>query len=105
VIGHLTLDLYAQIGVLIRQGVTADISCAFADCPRLRHQHHIRHLRVVGHGKAIAVVSICELLNESVNHHAKTIVQLERERMTMFASTTSSEARAASVGDRGQPVL
>jgi len=73
--------------VMIRQVVTVDISYAFADCLRLMHQHRIRHLPVVDHGKVTAVISIRDLLSESVNHHARIIAELERERMTMFMST------------------
>src|SRR5215469_5585450 len=77
----------AVADIMIRQVVTVDISYAFADCLRLMHQHRIRHLPVVDHGKVIAVVSIRDLLSESVSHHARIITQLERERMTMFTST------------------
>jgi len=73
--------------VMIREVITVDISYAFADCLRLMHQHRIRHLPVVDHGKVTTVVSIRDLLSESVNHHARIIAQLERERMTMFTST------------------
>ncbi len=73
--------------IMIREVVTVDISYAFADCLRLMHQHRIRHLPVVDHGKVTAVISIRDLLSESVNHHARVIAQLERERMTMFIST------------------
>ena len=59
----------------------------FADCLRLMHQHGIRHLPVVDSGKAVAVVSIRDLLGEAVAHHAKIIAELERERLTIFTST------------------
>jgi signal-transduction protein with cAMP-binding, CBS, and nucleotidyltransferase domain len=51
------------------------------------HQHGIRHLPVLRDGNPIAVVSIRDLLSESVAHHAKIISELERERLTMFTST------------------
>ena len=51
------------------------------------HQHGIRHLPVVDNGKAVAVVSIRDLLGEAVAHHAKIISELERERLTIFTST------------------
>lgn len=73
--------------IMIRQVVTVEHTHAFGDCLRLMHQHRIRHLPVVDQGKVIAVVSIRDLLSESVRHHAAIINQLERERMTMFMST------------------
>ncbi|WP_442896064.1 hypothetical protein [Bradyrhizobium sp. AZCC 2289] len=35
----------------------------------------------------VGVVSIRDLLREAVEHHAKIIGELERERMTMLTST------------------
>ena len=51
------------------------------------HQHGIRHLPVVAGSRAVAVVSIRDLLSEAVAHHAKIIAELERERLTIFTST------------------
>ena len=72
---------------MIRDVVSVDLTHTFADCLRLMHQHGIRHLPVVDDGKAIAVVSIRDLLSEAVAHHAKVIAELERERLTIFTST------------------
>ena len=72
---------------MVRDVVTVDLSHKFAECLKLMHQHAIRHLPVIDGGKVIAVVSIRDLLNEAVTHHARVIAQLERERMTMFLST------------------
>ena len=72
---------------MIRDVVSVDLKHTFADCLRLMHQHGIRHLPVVENGKAIAVVSIRDLLSEAVAHHAKVIAELERERLTIFTST------------------
>jgi CBS domain-containing protein len=73
--------------VMVRNVVTVDLTYTFADCLRLMHQHRIRHLPVIDNGKAIAVVSIRDLLSEAVAHHARIIAELERERMTVFTST------------------
>jgi CBS domain-containing protein len=73
--------------IMIRKVVTVDLGQTFADCLRLMHQHTIRHLPVVDAGKAVAVISIRDLLSEAVAHHAKIIAELERERMTIFTST------------------
>ena len=51
------------------------------------HQHNIRHLPVVDNGTPITVISIRDLLTEAVEHHAKVIAELERERLTIFTST------------------
>jgi signal-transduction protein with cAMP-binding, CBS, and nucleotidyltransferase domain len=51
------------------------------------HQHGIRHLPVVENDKPITVISIRDLLAEAVQHHAKIIDELERERLTMLVST------------------
>ena len=58
-----------------------------ADCVRLMHEHGVRHLPVTENGVAIGVVSIRDLLRETVAHHARVIGELERERLTMFTST------------------
>jgi len=71
---------------MVRNAVTADLSHTFADCLRIMHQNHIRHLPVVDSDKVIAVISIRDLMSEAVAHHAKIIDQLERERLTMFTS-------------------
>jgi CBS domain-containing protein len=72
--------------IMVRDVVTASPAHTFADCLRLMHGGSIRHLPVVDGGKVIAVVSIRDLLNEAVTHHAKIIAELERERMTIFTS-------------------
>jgi hypothetical protein len=51
------------------------------------HQHRVRHLPVLERGKAVAVVSIRDLLGEAVAHHARIIAELERERLMIFTST------------------
>jgi len=73
--------------LMVREVVTVDPTHKFGDCLRLMHQHGIRHLPVVENGKPIAVVSIRDLLAESVAHHAKIIASLERERLESFVST------------------
>ena len=73
--------------VMVRDVVKVDIASTFADCLKLMHSHHIRHLPVIENGAAIGVVSIRDLLSEAVAHHAKIIGELERERLTMFTST------------------
>jgi signal-transduction protein with cAMP-binding, CBS, and nucleotidyltransferase domain len=72
--------------IMVRAVVTVDLAQKFADCLRLMHQHRIRHLPVVSGGKVTAVVSIRDLLSEAVQHHAKVIADLERERLTFFTS-------------------
>jgi signal-transduction protein with cAMP-binding, CBS, and nucleotidyltransferase domain len=73
--------------IMIRDVVKADIGNTFADCLKLMHSHHIRHLPVMENGVAIGVISIRDLLSEAVAHHAKVIGELERERLTMLTST------------------
>jgi predicted transcriptional regulator len=51
------------------------------------HAHGIRHLPVLDKDKVVAVISVRDLLREAVEHHAKVISELERERMTMLTST------------------
>ena len=72
---------------MVRNVVTVDFSHKFADCRRLMDQHSIRHLVVMDSGKAVAVISIRDLLGEAVTHHEKIIGELERERLTTFTST------------------
>ena len=73
--------------VMAREVVTADLTHTFADCLRLMHRHGIRHLPVTDGGKVVAVVSVRDLMSEAVDHHAKIIATLERERLTIFTST------------------
>jgi len=73
--------------IMVRDVVKADLTHTFADCLRLMHTHRIRHLPVVDNGTAIDVISVRDLLNEAVTHHAKVISELERERMMMLTST------------------
>jgi CBS domain-containing protein len=72
---------------MVRTVVTANRTDTFVDCLKLMHKHGIRHLPVVEKGTVIGVISIRDLLREAVEHHAKVIGELERERMTMFTST------------------
>jgi CBS domain-containing protein len=72
--------------IMVRDVVKVSLSDMFADCLRLMHTHGIRHLPVVSNGKAIGVISVRDLLRETVEHHAKVIDELERERMTMLTS-------------------
>ena len=73
--------------VMVREVVKADIHDTFADCMKLMHEHRVRHLPVIDDGKAVAVISVRDLLSEAVAHHARVIGALERERMTMLTST------------------
>jgi predicted transcriptional regulator len=81
------LDATPVSDIMVRNVVTVDFTRKFADCLRLMHDHAIRHLPVIDGGAVVAVVSIRDLLSEAVNHHAKIIRELERERMTMTIST------------------
>lgn len=73
--------------VMVRNIVTIELAHSFAESMRLMHTHHVRHLPVVRGGKVIAVVSVRDLMGETVEHHRKVIDELERERMTMLTST------------------
>jgi CBS domain-containing protein len=73
--------------IMVRNVVTVDIAKTFADCLKLMHLHNVRHLPVVENDSPITVISIRDLLAEAVEHHAKVISELERERMTMLTST------------------
>jgi signal-transduction protein with cAMP-binding, CBS, and nucleotidyltransferase domain len=73
--------------IMVRDVIKTDLTHTYADCLRLMHAHGIRHLPVVENDTAIGVVSIRDLLREAVEHQAKVIGALERERMTMLTST------------------
>ena len=72
--------------IMVRDVIKVDVTDTFGDCVRLMHQHRIRHLPVTEIGVPIGVVSIRDLLRETVAHHAKVIGELERERLAMFTS-------------------
>lgn len=73
--------------IMSREVVTTDIEAKFGDCMRLMNKHHIRHLPVLDAGRVICVISIMDVLREAVAHHEKVIMELERERMSIFNST------------------
>jgi signal-transduction protein with cAMP-binding, CBS, and nucleotidyltransferase domain len=72
--------------VMTRDVVTVELDRTFLDCLRLMHRHRIRHLPVIVNQGPVAVISIRDLLSESVRHHEKIIDELERERLTVFTS-------------------
>jgi CBS domain-containing protein len=73
--------------IMVKNVVTVGIEDSFAECLRLMHVHGIRHLPVLTKGRLVGVASIRDLLREAVEHHARIIGELERERMTMVTST------------------
>jgi signal-transduction protein with cAMP-binding, CBS, and nucleotidyltransferase domain len=87
VVANRSPEMTPVADVMTPEVVTVDIRHAFADCLRLMHQHGIRHLPVVDNDKAVAVISVRDLLSEAVSHHEKIITELERERLTIFTST------------------
>ena len=80
------LEMTPVADIMIRDVVTVELDRTFLDCLRLMHRHRIRHLPVVANGKPVAVISIRDLLSESVKHHEKIIDELERERPNVFTS-------------------
>src|SRR4029077_8787662 len=73
--------------IMVRDVIKVDLAKTFVDCLKLMHLHSIRHLPVVENDTPITVISIRDLLAEAVEHHAKVISDLERERLTMLTST------------------
>ena len=80
-------ELTPVADIMVRDVIKVDVAKTFADCLTLMHLHGIRHLPVVENDTPITVISIRDLLAEAVEHHAKVIGELERERMTMLTST------------------
>ena len=80
-------ELTPVADIMVREVITIDPAKTFADCLKLMHLHNVRHLPVVENGTPITVISIRDLLAEAVEHHAKVISDLERERLTMLTST------------------
>ena len=87
IVANRSPDTTPVADVMTRDVVTVELDHAFADCLRLMHRHGIRHLPVVANKKAVAVVSIRDLLSEAVKHHEQKINGLELERLTIFTST------------------
>jgi CBS domain-containing protein len=75
------------VDIMVRDVIKADIASTFAECLKLMHEHRIRHLPVVENGAPVGVISVRDLLSETVAHHIKVIGELERERMMMTTST------------------
>ena len=86
VVANKPLETTHVADVMTRNVVTVELDRVFLDCLRLMHQHRIRHLPVVDNKRPVAVVSIRDLLSESVQHHEKIIDELERERLNVFTS-------------------
>ena len=82
-----TPELTPVADIMVREVITIDLAKTFADCLKLMHLHNVRHLPVVENGTPITVISVRDLLAEAVQHHARVIEELERERMTVFTST------------------
>jgi len=80
-------DVTPIADVMVRNVVTVDLSGTFADCLKLMHEHRIRHLPVTDKDVVVAVISIRDLLSEAIAHHARTIGELQRERLSMTIST------------------
>ena len=80
-------ELTPVADIMVRDVIKVDLATTFAECLKLMHLHGIRHLPVVENDTPITVISIRDLLAEAVQHHAKIIGELERERMTMLTST------------------
>ena len=73
--------------IMVRNVVKVNLTDTFAECLRLMHGHGIRHLPVVDKDRVVGVISVRDLLRETVEHHTRIISELERERMTMLTST------------------
>jgi CBS domain-containing protein len=73
--------------IMVRNVVKASPTDTFVDCLKQMHKHGVRHLPVVEKDSVVGVISIRDLLREAVEHHARIIGELERERMTMLTST------------------
>jgi signal-transduction protein with cAMP-binding, CBS, and nucleotidyltransferase domain len=73
--------------IMVRDVVTANPRHTFVDCLKLMHTHGVRHLPIVDNEKVVGVISVRDLLREAVEHHARVISELERERMMMTTST------------------
>jgi len=80
-------ELTPVADIMVQDVITVDLAKTFADCLKLMHLHRIRHLPVVENDTPITVISIRDLLAEAVEHHARIIGELERERLTMLVST------------------
>lgn len=46
-------------------------------CMNLMTERHIRHLPVVDHGKVLGMISVSDLVKNTLNEHKQTIEQLE----------------------------
>src|SRR3954447_12720393 len=55
--------------IMVRNVVKADIANNFADCLKLMHEHQVRHLPVMENSVVVGVISIRDLLSETVAHH------------------------------------
>jgi CBS domain-containing protein len=73
--------------IMVRDVISVEVGESFAHCLGLMHRQGIRHLPVTEKGRLVAVLSIRDLMAEAVNHHARIISELERERLTIFTST------------------
>ena len=69
--------------------VTVTLDRTVPECMALMHAGGFRHLPVVADGKTVGVLSIRDLLKETVAHHERLIREMELERLTMQSGGSS----------------
>jgi CBS domain-containing protein len=71
--------------IMTTEVVTVTLDHTVPQCMALMSANNFRHLPVVAEGKVLGVLSIRDLLKETVAHHERLIRDMELERMTMLS--------------------
>jgi signal-transduction protein with cAMP-binding, CBS, and nucleotidyltransferase domain len=75
--------------IMTAEVVTVTPEHTVPQCMALMHAKNFRHLPVVAADKVLGVLSIRDLLKETVAHHERLIRDIEIERLTMSSGGSS----------------
>jgi signal-transduction protein with cAMP-binding, CBS, and nucleotidyltransferase domain len=75
--------------IMTAKVVTVTPEHTVPQCMALMHANNFRHLPVVSADKVLGVLSIRDLLKETVAHHERLIRDMELERLTMSSGGSS----------------
>jgi CBS domain-containing protein len=75
--------------IMTHDVVSVGLAHTIPECMALMNQHRFRHLPVVDDGAVVGVLSIRDLLKETVEHHERLIRNLELEKSTLLNQSGS----------------
>ena len=70
--------------IMTRDVVSVGLAHTIPECMALMSQHGVRHLPVIDSGAVIGVLSVRDVLRETVEHHEQVIRNLDLEKLTLL---------------------